>query len=167
MERAEFPGLKLEAWPIQDAERWRKAKIPKKLFAKRSAADWRPSTRDSAESGYSVYLGWLAGQGLLDPAMPMEEKVTPVLIEQFAAAYSEGRAPLTLAGTIRDIAMMLRACRAPDGLPWLTELAWRLMNGAEPVKPKLPHIASPAELLELAEQLMTEGRARLARRQSG
>jgi integrase len=82
------------------------------------------------------------------------------LIEKFTAAYEVGRAEYTVAGTVRDIAMVLRACAPPDGVKWLTELAWAAMNAAKAAKPKLSHIASPGELFALGEALMDEGRVK-------
>lgn len=159
MTRMSFAILRVEEWPQQDALRWLKAREPRaKLFAERSAADWRLTTATKAEEGYGMYLHWLADRGFLDHAVTMEQRVTHEAIQQFASEYAEGRAPLTVAGTVRDIALVLRACSPPHGVKWLTDLSWRAMNASKPIRPKLPHIASPGALYGLGKMLMTEGR---------
>lgn len=159
MSRMPFSILPVSAWPPEDAERWARARRPRKLFAERTAGNWRPATIEKTEKSYGLYLKWLAVRGYLDDTLPMDQRVNADLIEEFAREYGEGRAPLTLAGRIRDVAQMLRACFPPAGLPWLSKLGFDLMNAAKPVRPKLPHIASPDELLDLAELLMERGQA--------
>ena len=153
-----FTPLPIELWPSVDADRWANAKVGGKLFDKGGAADWRPATISSSEKGYAVYLGWLRHRGMLNPSQSMEERVSTTIIESFVAEYQVGRAPLTVAGAVRAVALVLRACSPPDGVQWLSELAWSMMNGARPVRPKLPRIASTDELLQLASKLMQEGR---------
>ena len=150
--------LPIELWPSVDADRWANAKVGGKLFDKGGAADWRPATVSSTEKGYAVYPGWLRHRGMLNPSLSMEERVSTTIIERFVAEYQVGRAPLTVAGAVRAVALMMRACSPPDGVQWLSELAWSMMNGARPVRPKLPRIASTDELLQLANKLMQEGR---------
>jgi integrase len=145
-------------WPPVDALRWEQAKIGGKLFDKGGAADWRPATQWGAEKAWGTFLTWLDRHGLLRPGDPMEQRVRPELIEQFIAEYQVGRAPLTVAGTVRSIAQMLRACSPPDGSDWLSQLGWSMMNSAKPARSKMPRIASPRDLLKLADKLMQEGR---------
>ena len=158
MKKQSFPRLKIAAWPAEDAKRWQNARSRIQLLGGRSAASWRVATARSAENGYGLYIGWLSDHGMLDAQESMEQRATPKRIEQFAAEYGVGRAPLTLAGAIRDIAMMLRACVPPDGLPWLTRLGFHMMGTAKPERSKLAHIESPEVLLRLGERIMEEGR---------
>ena len=153
-----FSPLPIGLWPQVDADRWAKAKVGGKLFDKGGAADWRSATVAKTHWSYAVYLGWLWHRDMLDPMQTMEQRISPELTESFVVEYQIGRAPLTVASAVRGVAQMMRACNPPDGLEWLSKLAWVMMNNAKPVRPKLPRIASPDELLQLADMLMQDGR---------
>lgn len=153
-----FSPMPVDLWPEADAVRWAKARVGGKLFDKGGAAQWRRATVAGTEKAYGVYLTWAHHRGALEPSQPMEQRVSPALIESFVADYQAGRAPLTIATAVRGVAMMLRACNPPNGIDWLSELAWSMTNSARPVRPKMPRLVSPGELQQLGYKLMQEGR---------
>ena len=104
-----------------------------------------------------MYLSWLRQAHGLDPgAVPME-RVDRDRIRAFINAYTPGRSEFTIAGAVRGVAYVVRATNPPDGLPWLTRLAHRMTNTATPSRPKLPRMASIAELVELGRHLAGVG----------
>lgn len=158
MSRQCISPLKLEQWPAADRGRWLIAQKPAGLFDRDSlAASWRPATVANSERGYGIYLAWLASREQLDPNIHPCERVSEEWIRAFLDVYSLGRSERTVAGTIRDIAYVLRACAPPDGVGWLTKLAHRLVNTAKPARDKASRMARPDELLDLADHLMAEG----------
>lgn len=153
-----FPPMRIGLWPDADAARWAKARVGGKLFDNGGAAQWRSATVAGIEKAYGVYLSWLSHRGVLEPSEPMEERVSPALIESFVEEYQPGRSPHTVASAVRGVAMMLRACNPPNGIEWLSELAWSMTNSARPVRPKMPRLVPPDELQQLGYKLMQEGR---------
>lgn len=158
MNRKPFPSLKPDQWPARDRQLWIAARHREGVIDDGGpAANWSPATLRGCERGYGVLLNWLFAKGWLDETALPEERITRDRMRAFIADYSQGRAPLTIAGTVRDIAMLVRACSPPDGLPWLTKLGFRMMNAAKPAQPKLPRMARIAELLDMADMLMETG----------
>lgn len=151
-------GLKVKEWPERDRTLWLAAQKGAGILDEGGfAADWRPATIQSTERGYGVYLSWLREAHGLDPgAVPME-RVDQDLMRAFINAYAPGRAETTVAGMVRGVAYVLRATNPPDGLPWLTRLAHKMTNEAQPSRPKLPRMASISELTGLGRFLMLEG----------
>ena len=150
-------------WPEPDRVLWETALTGSKLRRRRKmpgrrqpAFGWSAATRGSVEYAYGVYLHWYCAQGFDSLENAPIERVDADRIERFLAFYGPGRAPATIATTLRGIAYMLRATSPPDGLPWLTQWAHHLANTAQPSRPKLQRIAELAELHGMAFDLMTE-----------
>ena len=157
-----LPPLKMAQWPQPDRELWLESRQPARLFDTGGfAAKWRPATIRSVEQGYGIYLSWLGQTHGLDASSSPIERVDQDRIEAFVSAYRPGRSDLTVAGTVRGVAYVVRATNPPHGLPWLTKLAHRLTNTAQPSRPKLPRMATVPELVSLGRQLMEDGWARL------
>src|SRR3546814_12393986 len=83
------------------------------------AAGWRPPTIRGCERGYGMWAGWLGRTGQLDPLTHPWDRVTRERVKAFITEYSVGRAELTVAGAVRGIAYVLRACAPPDGVTGL------------------------------------------------
>ncbi|NGO62459.1 hypothetical protein G6N76_02140 [Rhizobium daejeonense] len=164
MDKESFTSMKLKDWPGRDRELWHKALQPGDILDDdvSPASAWRPATRRSTEKAWGTYLFWLETSGSLEPDDTPVKRVNLASMSSFIALYSVGRAELTVAGTVRGIAYMLRATAPPDGMPWLTKLAHRLMNNAASVRPKLPRMVSISDLASLGLKLMADGRAMLA-----
>lgn len=113
------------------------------------------------ERGYGMLIGWLDRNGQLDPLAHPCDRVTRGLIRAFITEYSVGRAETTVAGAIRGIAYVLRACIPPDGVDWLTRLAHRLTNTAKPSRPKLPRMVRITDIVLLSDRLMDIGLGKL------
>lgn len=160
MIRQPFRPLKVSSWPSHDRRLWGAAQRQEHPFDDAGrAAGWSKSTLRHCERHYGVFLAWLESKGMLDEVPDPCARVTKPRLKEFLAEYSPGRAPLTVAGTVRDIALTLRACVPPDGLSWLNRVGFRMMNTGVTDRPKLPRMAGPASLISLAEQLMGDGLA--------
>lgn len=148
--------IKVPDWPAADRHLWEGARKPAGPFDDGGgAAAWSVSTVRHVEQGYGTFLAWSAQtSGLNADASPV---ITEEQLKAFLDAYEIGRAPQTVATTVKGIAYYYRAVNPPDGLVWLTKLAHRMMNTAQPSRPKLPRMASIAELIELGRWLMTQG----------
>lgn len=168
MTKLHLPNFKLPDWPRRDRGLWLAARQPAGPFDEAGfAADWRSATVRSTEKAYGVYLAWLETTRALDPDAAPMDRVDRKRIEAFIDAYMPGRAETTIAGTVRSIAYVLRATNPPDGLPWLTRMAHRMMNTATPSRPKLPRMASIAELVDLGARLMLAAWGDLQERKVG
>lgn len=120
------------------------------------------------ERGYGMLIGWLDKNGQLDPVVHPSDRVTRERIKAFVTDYSIGRAEGTVAGAVRGIAYVLRACAPPDGVQWLTKLAHRMTNTAKPSRPKLPRMVRITDIILLSDRLMDIGLDELRRsRRSG
>lgn len=161
-EKLQVPALKVEDWPERDSALWMAACKSAGVFDEAGfAANWRPATVQSVQRGYGIYLSWLSQARGLDPTAVPIERVDHQLIKRFIEAYAPGRAEITVAGTVRGIAYVVRATNPPDGLPWLTRLAHRMTNEAQPSRPKLPRMATVPELIGLGWHLMQRGGSNL------
>lgn len=162
MTRLHLSCVKPGEWPSRDRKLWLAAQERGNVFEDDGgrAADWRPATIRSVEQGYGFYLAWLSQISLDTDAAPID-RVDQDRIKFFIGAYAPGRAEYTVAAAVHGIAYLLRATYKPDGLPWLTRLAHRMMNEATPSRPKLPRMASVSELDRLGWRLMDEGVERL------
>ncbi|WBX82985.1 tyrosine-type recombinase/integrase [Sphingosinicella microcystinivorans] len=168
MTRQAFPSLKVEQWPECDRRLWQKAHQASGPFDDDGlAAGWRPTTLRGCERAYGVWLRWLEDDGKLDLPLHPCDRISRERIKAFLDAYEVGRAELTVAGTLRDIAYVLRACAPPDGVAWLTKLAHRMVNRARPSRPKLPRIARARDIIALSGSLMEEGLEKLRKGQRG
>jgi site-specific recombinase XerC len=162
-----FPPLPVGQWPDLDQSLWHVARQPAGPFDDDAgfAAQWRPATIRGCERGYGVWLGWLATKGQLDPDVHPCERVTKDRIKAFLLEYRIGRAELTVAATIRNLAYVLRGCSPPHGVAWLTKLAHRMVNTGELSRPKLPRMARVTDVDHLAERLMHTGLQQLRKGQ--
>lgn len=106
-----FPALKLSQWPDRDRMLWQSAQAQAGPFDDDAgiAASWSPSTISSCEKANGVWLAWLATTGGLDSNQHPIDRMTRERITAFYEAYRVGRAELTVAGTLRGIAYVLRA----------------------------------------------------------
>src|SRR3546814_17073342 len=84
-----------------------------------------------------MWAGWLGRTGQLDPLTHPWDRVTRERVKAFITEYSVVRAELTVAGAVRGIAYVLRACAAPDGVPGLTGSRTGVRIQPRPC-PKLP-----------------------------
>ncbi|MBB6192292.1 integrase/recombinase XerC [Sphingobium wenxiniae] len=159
MTKQAFPPLRVDQWPARDRSFWEAARRPSGPFDDDAgfAAGWRPPTIKMCERGYGMLVGWLDRNGQLDPLAHPCDRVTRDLIRAFIIEYSVGRAEGTVAGAVRGIAYVLRACAPPDGVDWLTRLAHRMTNTAKPSRPKLPRMVRIADIVLLSNRLMDIG----------
>jgi integrase/recombinase XerC len=155
--------MQIADWPERDRKLWALAHAKGGLFdASGLAAHWRPSTLKACQRSYGIYLRWLAKNGLLDASGAPLDRVDRARLHAFMQEFGEGRADHTMAGAVRDVAYVLRACHPPDGLPWLVKLGHRLVNSARPAHSKLACMAPPSEIADLGDELMQTGRLQLA-----
>lgn len=170
MTKQAFPPLPVDQWPAGDRSLWETARQPSGPFDDDVgfAAGWRPPTIKMCERGNGMWLGWLDRNGQLDSVFHPSDRVTRELIKAFITEYSTGRAEGTVAGAVRGIAYVLRACAPPDGVLWLTKLAHRMTNTAKPSRPKLPRMVRITDIILLSDRLMDIGLDELRRnRRSG
>lgn len=159
MTKQAFPPTPVDQWPERDQSLWHAARQPAGPFDDDAgfAAKWRPPTIRGCERGYGIWLGWLAAKGQLAPGVHPCDRVTKDRIKAFLLEYRVSRSELTVAGTIRDLAYVLRACSPPHGIEWLTKLAHRMVNTAIPSRPKLPRLVRVSDVVLLSERLMKIG----------
>ena len=87
--KKKFVPLHLSLWPPLDREMWIAAKRPGDPFDQPGrAAAWRPDTVCSTERSYGLYLGWLQGQGQLDPDLRPIDRVDAARVGAFVKEYS-------------------------------------------------------------------------------
>lgn len=167
MQKLELDLVKPPHWPAAWQTAWAKAKEPAPSpFDKGGPAScWSMSTHRTVEQGVGALVAWLQWTGDFDPARPLEANFDKARLKAFIDAYSPGRAEATTASIVQGVAYYLRATLPPDGLPWLTKLAHRMMNSATPSRPKLPRMASVPELITLGFRLMEIGLQKLSRGQ--
>lgn len=163
MTKQAFPPMPFDQWPARDRSFWQAARQPSGPFDDDAgfAAGWRPPTIKMCERGHGMWLGWLGRTGQLDPLAHPCDRVTRERVKSFIAEYGAGRAETTVAGAIRGIAYVLRACTPPDGVDWLTKLAHRLTNTAKPSRPKLPRMVRITDIVLLSDRLMDIGMEKL------
>jgi integrase/recombinase XerC len=161
MVKFDVSPVKISQWPVDDRYLWEQARKPAGPFDDGGpAAAWSASTVRHVEQGYGILLAWSAQAfGLNADASPI---ITEERLKAFLEAYAPGRAPQTVATTVRGIAYYYRAVSPPDGLVWLTKLAHNMTNNAPSSRPKLPRMASIADLIELGRGLMAQGLEDLA-----
>mgnify|MGYP002620657620 FL=1 len=158
MELFDFKSLPVNEWPASDRKVWEAACVKKSPFKPAGlAAKWSDATRKNIERSYGTFLYWLKGQGQLCSDKTPAQRVTQQTFFGFMDAYEPGRAPLTVAARLRDIAYMVRAQLPPDGHQWATKIAHKLVNNAETFRAKHPRIVHPGELAELGMALMERG----------
>lgn len=156
MQKLELRSIKLSEWPSSWRDLWLEAKKPAESPFDDAglAAGWSLAMQSQVERAVGVYLCWL---GDIDPNRSLDSYVDRAALKAFLAAYAPGRAETTIAAAVRGVAYYLRATAPPNGLPWLTKLAHRMSNRAQPSRPKLPRMAPVSELLELGIRLMSDG----------
>jgi integrase len=154
-----FPSRQVENWPDTDRLLWLAAQKPGDPFndERGVASEWSAATVSNCGWSYGIWLHWLDAMGQLEPSEQPCARVTRERVKAFFAAYSLGRAQLTAAGVLRDIAYVVRACSGSKGVPWFTHLAHRLVNGAKSSRPKLPRMARVSDIILLSERLMAAG----------
>lgn len=167
MQKLPLASVKLAQWPPDWRARWLESTMPaaSPFDDGARAAGWSSATVHDVERRVGIYLAWLQSKGDFDPNKPLSAYVDKERIKEFLVAYEPGRAEATVAAAARGIAYFLRATVPPDGLPWLTKLAHRMVNSAKPSRPKLPRMASIAELINLGCSLMEAGTNRLSKGQ--
>lgn len=167
MQKMLLPSIKVDQWPLVWQERWLLSKAPAEnpFDEGGRASGWSLTTLSDVERAVGTFLAWLQAKGDFDPGKPLSAYVDKEKIKEFLVAYEPGRAEATVAAAARGIAYFLRATVPPDGLPWLTKLAHRMVNSAKPSRPKLPRMASIAELIDLGCSLMEAGANRLSKGQ--
>ena len=159
--RPPLGSLKFAEWPEIDRARMQAATSPGTFLRPGGlASGWRPATRNAVVYRYGVFLWWLSANGLLVPAGPPLARVTQETVAAFVAAYGAGHASTSLAGTVHGVYEAIRVMHPGAELCWLQEAVGTLKADAKP-RPKLPRMATHAELIELGAALVSHGAANL------
>jgi integrase/recombinase XerC len=108
-----------------------------------------------------MFLRWLLDTEGLNPTDRPIDRVTQDRVAAFVKSYEQGRSDHTVALGVRHIAFTVRATEPPDGLPWLSKLAYRLTATAVPATSKVSKLVPIADLLDLGAQLMEDAVAEL------
>lgn len=169
MEKLNLAAVKVSAWPVEWRACWLASKAPaaSPLDDGGRASGWSPATLRNVEVAVGVCLAWLRTSGDFEPGKLLSDYVDEARIKAFVEAYSPGRAEISVAHRVHGLAYYLRATVAPDGLPWLTKLAHRMMNRATPSRPKLPRMSSVSDLIALGYQLMDAGMEHVSAGEAG
>ncbi len=144
-------------WPAQDQAAWTAALQPGDVLdAGGLAAGWSPATRWMAENGYGRWLGWLDQNGLFDPSLPPETRITKERVAAYTSELSATMAPFSVQTRIRQLGSALRAMVPQGDWAWILRAADRLRASAVPVRDKRSRLQSPDRLAELGQQIMAE-----------
>jgi integrase/recombinase XerD len=162
-----WPKISLVNWPQHDKTAWAAANgdphplHPERGFARR----WKPATLMIIEVEYGRWIGWLTVNGLLDPASDPAERATRKVVGDYLDAMQEaGLADFTRSIRLKSIGDALKAMRPGADTAWIGRGASRIHSDAESTRPLLERMRPPAEILQLAADLMHEaehGRFRL------
>ena len=151
-------SLHMSEWPGRDRELWRAANSTGGfLEPDGKAAHWRDKTRKGVIKRYSLWLGYLASAGLLDPGKAPSDRIN----EESLAGYvhwleARGSASTTVSGCIRDLNEAIRVMEPEADRDLVKDLAAKLHAREEPVRAKHTRIMHPDDLLSGALRFLDD-----------
>ncbi len=148
-------SLDFDHWPEADRSAWQRALAKgDPLEADGLAAHWRPKTAGQVMKGYSLWLGWLSNSGILDRALPPEERATPERLYSYITDLQQRQAPCTVVSRLTDLSEALRVMAPHFDRSTIRTLRSRLAARAGPSRYKKARIAHPTDLFQVGIDLM-------------
>jgi integrase/recombinase XerD len=150
--------LKVAAWPVADQRAWHHAcRDGDILEGAGLATKWAPQTVECVAKAYGRWLGWLARQDRLDPAIGPSERIERSLIAGYVSELQALVAPNTVVMYVTYLALALRALAPDHDHGWIrTVVARRLKAIARPVRRKRDLLVASEDLVRFGLALMTE-----------
>jgi len=149
--------MKVAHWPSADRELWVAACQPARFLGRvRPASTWSKSRRRIVEQAYGQWLGWLDGEGLLDPDEAPCARVTPERIDRFIAELQERIAPWSVAMMLGAMKRILDVIAPSAGWTWLGQICADLKFVAKPSRNRFAHLVAPGQLFDLGLSMMDE-----------
>lgn len=155
-------GLPFTAWPAGDQHRFQQlSETHQDIFAE---APWAGLSKISVQNrryGYGKWLGFLASNHdqLLD--RPLEERVSPTMIEDYVVALRRNCSETAVAIALQHLHLTLKAISPKGSWDWIYRIERRIACGAVRAR-KLPVMTSDTYRLGLG--LMEDARVRAWRR---
>ncbi len=107
--RAIWPSLPLPEWPEADRQAWRANTERSRRHRRPKPADrYADASLHKFAQGYSRWLGFLAAEGRLDPAIPPGDRITEERLDAyFDALQACDNADYTIVGRFQELAAAL------------------------------------------------------------
>jgi integrase len=145
--------LPFAEWPDEDRAAWealfREGDI---LDGRGAACHWSAGTRRTNIQHYARWLGWLSGEGALDPDAAPGERVTREHVEAYARSILERCAPRTAASALIGLKCVIQRMDPEGDWRWLKDITNRLDSWAQPSVDRRAEILPPSELFHGAIQ---------------
>lgn len=164
--------MPFEEWPELDRALWLSAQEPADFLGEHGkAANWAPSTVATRRKDYGVWLQFLSTTNRLVRGATPAHRVTSDVVQAWHDEMQRRRnSPVTIAGRIEGLAVMIFVLQPAAQIGWLWRLSGRLSRAARPTRNKQAKLVHPADILNMLEPLLIElmtnhhlnGRKRLA-----
>jgi integrase len=155
-------SLRLEDWPTEDRTKWQEATQPADLFDNPgSASHLGLRTLKGLIDSYGRWLGFLRSSDphLLD--LPVAERVTPALVEDFCRALAQTNSARGGAAVLHKMRHVLLHLAPGADWDWLHAIAKRIKSSSTP-RSKTASLRMSDELYQLGFDLMDRAEAAVA-----
>jgi len=148
--------LPVDRWPARERRAWERALAPAPdvLSADGAVAHWRPTTRRSIENAYGRWLNFLERRDDLDAEEDAGARASEDRLRAYVIELSGQIASTTVAGRIRDLSIALSVLAPDHDQTSLLRARQRLKVRARPERDKRALLVGPAELIDLAGDLV-------------
>ena len=120
-------ALPFDAWPQLDRHTWEYATRSGDVFSDAgTAAHWRPATTVSYMGSYGRWLRFLDQNGLLDPEVMPDERVTQDRIGRYISTLESRLKPVSIWSYVSDLHNVLYRIAPEHDWSWLRHIINRL-----------------------------------------
>lgn len=120
-------ALPFDAWPQLDRHTWEYATTLGDVFSDAgTAAHWRPATTVSYMGSYGRWLRFLDQNGLLDPEVMPDERVTQDRIGRYISTLESRLKPVSIWSYVSDLHNVLYRIAPEHDWSWLRHIINRL-----------------------------------------
>ena len=149
--------LRRSEWPAIDDELFTRGCTPADVFDEdeRPGADWAEPTLKKVVGAYGRWLGFLAENGELDPAVHPAERVIAPRVRGYLARLREvGLSDYSIVGLFADLRTALRVMAPERDFGWLTSPGGTSLRSRLPMKRRSFEVPSSFALYEWGVELM-------------
>ncbi len=149
--------LRRSEWPAIDDELFTRGCTPADVFDEdeRPGADWAEPTLKKVVGAYGRWLGFLAENGELDPAVHPAERVIAPRVRGYLARLREvGLSDYSIVGLFTDLRTALRVMAPERDFGWLTSPGGTSLRSRLPMKRRSFEVPSSFALYEWGVELM-------------
>lgn len=142
-------SLLFDEWPQLDQDLWHAANNRGGFLEPDGrATHWTPKTRQGVVKRYSLWLGYCALEGNLDPGLFPSERITEASLERYVRwLESRGNASTTVTSCIRDLREATRVMEPDADLTLIKTLTVTLTARQNPRRAKHARIMHPDDLV--------------------